>query len=118
MRIGSRGIGVTKLQANLEFLGYNTGHHKFDGIFGPYTEEAVRRFQGNNGLKVDGWAGPKTIIALNEKVLRTEGLEFNNEQETKVADVRMYVLEEEMRDLKKKVEQLHSTFNVLIKPRK
>jgi peptidoglycan hydrolase-like protein with peptidoglycan-binding domain len=32
-----------------------------DGEYGPATNKAVSEFQKENGLKVDGWAGPETI---------------------------------------------------------
>jgi peptidoglycan hydrolase-like protein with peptidoglycan-binding domain len=35
-----------------------------DGIYGPVTRAAVRRFQRSNGLAVDGVAGPVTLAAL------------------------------------------------------
>jgi resuscitation-promoting factor RpfB len=35
-----------------------------DGIYGPQTRRAVRRFQRANGLLVDGIAGPQTLAAL------------------------------------------------------
>lgn len=35
-----------------------------DGIFGPITEQAVRRFQGNQGIVVDGIVGPVTWTRL------------------------------------------------------
>jgi len=35
-----------------------------DGIYGPQTRAAVRRFQARNGLTVDGIAGPQTLNAL------------------------------------------------------
>lgn len=35
-----------------------------DGIFGILTEEAVKEFQKNNGLTVDGVVGPKTLAYL------------------------------------------------------
>jgi peptidoglycan hydrolase-like protein with peptidoglycan-binding domain len=35
-----------------------------DGIYGPQTRRAVRRFQRANGLAVDGIAGPQTLAAL------------------------------------------------------
>ncbi|MGC4086837.1 MAG: peptidoglycan-binding domain-containing protein [Polyangiaceae bacterium] len=35
-----------------------------DGAFGPLTDKAVRAFQGNNRLAVDGIAGPQTRSAL------------------------------------------------------
>jgi resuscitation-promoting factor RpfB len=35
-----------------------------DGIYGPQTRRAVRRFQRAHGLVVDGIAGPQTLAAL------------------------------------------------------
>ena len=35
-----------------------------DGIYGPQTRRAVRRFQRSQGLTVDGIAGPQTLAAL------------------------------------------------------
>ena len=37
---------------------------KVDGIFGVVTEQAVRRFQGNQGIAVDGVVGPVTWARL------------------------------------------------------
>jgi Transglycosylase-like domain/Putative peptidoglycan binding domain len=35
-----------------------------DGVAGPQTRRAIRRFQRANGLTVDGIAGPETLAAL------------------------------------------------------
>ena len=46
-----------------------------DGDFGPATEKALRRWQRERGLPVDGVAGPRTLTALNlrsDKVLRRQ----------------------------------------------
>lgn len=62
LRRGSRGSEVTKLQQALNALGYDCG--EADGIFGVKTEMAVRAFQQENGLAVDGIAGRFTQRAL------------------------------------------------------
>lgn len=36
----------------------------FDGIFGAATDNAVRQYQRDNGLDVDGVAGKATFAAL------------------------------------------------------
>jgi len=44
------------------------GGIKVDGVFGPETEEAVRRFQTGTGLTADGVAGPDTTAAIRRAV--------------------------------------------------
>jgi hypothetical protein len=56
------GEDVRTLQGALNALGFACG--KPDGIFGPYTERAVREFQANVGLPVDGIAGTDTVRAI------------------------------------------------------
>ena len=49
---------ITRLiQERLNFVGFNL---KIDGIFGINTEKAVKKFQNNRNLKVDGIVGKKT----------------------------------------------------------
>ncbi|TPE68012.1 hypothetical protein AMD02_015740 [Halalkalibacterium halodurans] len=62
VRAGARGNLTRVLQALLYIKGYNPG--PFDGIFGGKTESAVRAFQRDNGLTVDGIVGPQTWGAL------------------------------------------------------
>lgn len=60
--VGARGGDVYELQGRLKFLGYY--HGKIDGIFGWRTYWAVRSFQYNFGLKVDGIVGSMTKTRL------------------------------------------------------
>ncbi len=39
-----------------------------DGVYGPKTADAVRRFQLMNGLKADGIYGPKTKAKIEAKL--------------------------------------------------
>ena len=57
-----RGEDVRALQVDLNRLGYVCG--EADGIFGPKTSTAVRAFQREHGLEVDGIVGEKTRAAL------------------------------------------------------
>lgn len=58
LRRGDRGEDVVHLQTRLTAMGYGVG--KIDGIFGVKTLEAVKAFQIENGLAVDGIVGEKT----------------------------------------------------------
>ena len=62
LRKGSRGPAVQLLQLALERAGF--GPLDTDGVFGPATEAALRRFQAANALSPDGVAGSRTHAAL------------------------------------------------------
>ena len=64
LRKGSRGDYVTLLQVTLIQMGYSCGSTGADGIFGNDTLYAVRKFQLDNGLQMDGVVGPATWEAL------------------------------------------------------
>lgn len=53
---------VKELQEGLKDLGYHPG--AADGIYGPHTTDAVKEFQTDAGITVDGKYGPETHRAL------------------------------------------------------
>ena len=57
-----QGPEVTELQKRLTALGYAPG--PIDGAYGAATAAAIRAFQRDNKLEVDGVAGPATRKAL------------------------------------------------------
>ncbi len=63
LRQGSREAGVFYLQQMLLSKLYPIG--EIDGVFGNNTLQAVRDFQSENGLTVDGIVGPATWRALD-----------------------------------------------------
>ncbi|WP_286228588.1 L,D-transpeptidase family protein [Neobacillus mesonae] len=65
LKRGSKGPAVTTLQKKLTSLGYST--KGIDGSFGANTEKAVRLFQKDRHLTVDGVVGPATKKALGIK---------------------------------------------------
>jgi len=71
IRYGDRGDDVRAVQEALTFLGYSPG--PIDGIFGPQTYEAVRRFQNDQRIAVDGIVGPETMGALNAELQKYGG---------------------------------------------
>ena len=64
LRKGSKGDAVREVQTLLQKKGYDLGKCGVDGDFGSATEKAVRQFQADHVLTVDGVAGPETRAAL------------------------------------------------------
>lgn len=62
---GDKGNDVKDMQIKLIACGYNCGKSGADGDFGANTLTAVKEFQKDNGLTVDGLAGQKTIAKLD-----------------------------------------------------
>lgn len=61
---GDKGQRVVQVQCMLSKRGYSVGGSGVDGEFGADTESAVRLFQSDKGLEVDGEVGPNTWAAL------------------------------------------------------
>jgi general secretion pathway protein A len=59
---GTTGPSVRWLQQALATLGLFDG--EANGEFGTLTQDAVRAFQAEESLRVDGWVGPLTMIRL------------------------------------------------------
>lgn len=70
MAILKRGLAGEPVKILQEKLGVNA-----DGQFGPATEAALKKYQQDHGLSVDGIAGPDTFLALGlpELILLSEG---------------------------------------------
>jgi N-acetylmuramoyl-L-alanine amidase len=65
------GDDVFALQDRLTELGYDAGRP--DGMFGARTEKALRNFQRDYGLTVDGICGAATVRALRQLSPRARG---------------------------------------------
>lgn len=64
LKINSKGEAVKTMQKMLIACGYSCGSAGADGDFGKQTLAAVRKFQAENGLAIDGIYGPKTKAKL------------------------------------------------------
>lgn len=64
LRKGMEGAEVKALQEALKAAGYDLPKYGADGDFGAETEAAVKAFQFDHKLVVDGIVGPKTQTAL------------------------------------------------------
>ncbi|HEU5473120.1 MAG TPA: N-acetylmuramoyl-L-alanine amidase [Actinophytocola sp.] len=65
------GDDVLHLQVRLLELGYDAGRP--NGVFGPQTELALRSFQRDWGITVDGICGAETVRALRQLSPRASG---------------------------------------------
>jgi 3D (Asp-Asp-Asp) domain-containing protein/lysozyme family protein len=77
---GDEGKLVEELQEQLINLNYYKG--EVDGLFGSLTERAVKSFQSDNGIEVDGIAGPATYSKLyyNQKSASAEPIKVEEKQ--------------------------------------
>jgi len=62
LKKGSTDPGVRDLQKALKALGQDPG--PVDGLFGAKTEAAVKAFQNNQEITVDGIVGPLSAFVL------------------------------------------------------
>lgn len=74
---GDTGGTVKTMQTMLIAVGYSCGSYGADGSFGSSTDAALRKFQKDNGLAVDGQYGPaseqKLKALYNAKKLKDSG---------------------------------------------
>ena len=65
---GAKGEDVKKLQQKLFDMGYDLGTSGIDGIFGPKTQEALKKFQKDSKIKPTGIFDEKTFNKLGESI--------------------------------------------------
>ncbi|EST12215.1 GH25 family lysozyme [Sporolactobacillus laevolacticus] len=72
LKKGDKGLAVLSMQKNLASVFFypdkKASNHGCDSVYGPKTEDAVRRFQLTHGLTADGIFGPKTATALEKAI--------------------------------------------------
>lgn len=91
LRRGARGDRVVKMQKRLTVHLKDLDEDTFvDGVFGPGTEQQVRRFQRDNRLTADGIVGRNTWSALlrdpQERVASPAGTTARTEDRKEAAD--------------------------------
>ena len=82
IRKGSKGAKVKELQDNLIKLGYDLSPYGADGDYGNVTFEAVKKFQEDHNLDVDGVVGKNTRAAI-EEALKEKDSKTEESSETK-----------------------------------
>jgi peptidoglycan hydrolase-like protein with peptidoglycan-binding domain len=70
LRMGAQGDAVADLQRRLKSFGFYDA--PVDGDFGAVTDRAVRAFQREAGIVVDGSVGDQTVRAMIEKTMFVE----------------------------------------------
>ena len=105
LRRGASGDSVRKMQEYLKQLGYDVG--EIDGIFGPKTEAALKAFQEEHNLIVDGILGKNTIQSLGEAL----GL-ADTQSEFEMVDEEVTVLGSTLQSLKAIAQGAFSTFKM------
>jgi len=80
---GSRGPAWADLQKALTALGYKLPRHGVDGISGPETSAAIRKFEADNRLTQDG-SVDDAMIQLMNKMLQDKNIRFKKSTEADV----------------------------------
>lgn len=115
--LGDRGEPVRILQAQLIKAGYLKGQP--NAYFGPYTADAVKRFQDANYLAASGIAGPTTRGKLYRNVNDAEKAEFNVLEIQRRLQARGFYkgsLNGEMsKDTKKAIQQAQEFYGISLK---
>jgi len=74
---------VADIQKVLLALGYKLPKHGVDGVRGPETSAAIREFQRDHGLAVDGDPGVETVSAVNN-IVSQKNIEFEKSTDADV----------------------------------
>lgn len=88
LKNGREGEDVKELQVLLLQLDYDLGKWGADGEFGDATELAVRAFQTDHDLEVDGVVGEKTLAAL---MAADDDTEIENARYVKIVGGNCYI---------------------------
>lgn len=88
LKNGREGEDVKELQSLLLQLDYDLGKWGADGEFGDATELAVRAFQTDHDLEVDGIVGEKTLAAL---MAADDDTEIENARYVKIVGGNCYI---------------------------
>lgn len=76
---GSKGMAVLELQNKLSILGYDG--LMIDGVAGTDTVQAIKRFQADHGLDVDGICGVKTWAAVRAAIDAKDGVQVETKND-------------------------------------
>lgn len=79
IRKGEESSRVKELQENLIKLGYSCGSYGADGDFGNGTLDAVKKFQEDHDLEVDGVVGNATLTAIQNALKQMNSAPSSNE---------------------------------------
>ena len=85
LEIGDSGAAVKTMQLMLIECGYSCGSYGADGEFGSGTDAALRKFQKDNSLVVDGQYGPASkmkLTALHNAKVSSDGSESKTPSKT------------------------------------
>lgn len=106
---GMRGDDVKKLQERLKQLGYDIGETGVDGIYGPKTQAALKKFQEDYGLAIDGIYGKLSHAKMSE------ALGIGDETESKkirVAGKEITIYSDDLKKIQSVVRGVTSVFSI------
>ena len=82
LKRGDHGEDVHTLQGRLKRLGFHPLKDEYsNATFGSQTEQIVKRFQANNGMKVDGVVGSQTYDEIKQRLGAVDRLELTDDED-------------------------------------
>lgn len=108
LRRGDSGEAVGKMQTMLDALGYDLGEYGVDKDFGSDTLKALKKFQKDYSLEVDGEYGPKSKKKLETLYENKIGTKDEKDQKETIVKIAQEVLDGKWGngdDRKKKLEK-------------
>lgn len=105
---GMSGEDVKRLQQRLKDLGYDIGSAGVDGIYGPRTQAALKKFQEDYGLAIDGIYGKASHAKLSELLTK----DVVEDKKLRVAGKEIIIYSDTLKTLQKIVRGIAAFFKI------
>ena len=108
LKQGDKGKDVHDLQGRLKRLGFHPLKDEYSNSkFGSQTEQIVKRFQQNNGLKVDGVVGHNTYDEIKRRLKTIDRLSLTADEDHLVDNLYRHHRDKDFAALRDQLDKIH-----------